>query len=461
MTKSKIYTFKVDDRSFLLSEQSLLRCPNSKFTRRIKGHAKEEDGRIIYDVIKEICYLDIDCESFKVILDILRGYVTNLKHILDPYLKSKVETDMEYFNIYLDKDDDEEKKIIHVDSEITEITSDNKAQNNNIHQTYKTSDYFIPESSENYDVLNKYLGKDRLGPGYGTTYNDLIQTAGGDHRAVNNSDPVSEYLSTTDMNNSVINDKTFQNLINDDRDPESRKINFMIDSVVEDNTNDREMDTVRASVFTPFPTPQHQNVKTEDDGNVLDEGDEFGDNHFLYTSIFPNNPEKLFSPFNMPLFMDKKIFSNTMNTQSPNFYNFPDNQSNNNSGQHNQSDEIPKLPESPKLYESLEIPELPKFEGIEDLPEIPVIHLPEFEEIRDLPKLDNIPTFDKFKDTPITRQELNSMTNSYLSINSPEGEDIKLDTQKGGDDQTTNRINIKLPQVPVIPPPIPSSFFDL
>lgn len=99
-TYNNLITFLVDDRKFVLNKDTFNNHPDSLLTKIIKNETK--DPSIIQDKLnRSIYYVDKDPESFRYIIDHLRGYTIQLDNIKDINLRNKVQYDMKYYNLPL------------------------------------------------------------------------------------------------------------------------------------------------------------------------------------------------------------------------------------------------------------------------------------------------------------------------------------------------------------------------
>lgn len=99
-TYNNLITFLVDDHKFVLNKDTFNNHPDSLLTKIIKNETK--DPSIIQDKLnRSIYYVDKDPESFRYIIDHLRGYTIQLDNIKDINLRNKVHHDMKYYNLPL------------------------------------------------------------------------------------------------------------------------------------------------------------------------------------------------------------------------------------------------------------------------------------------------------------------------------------------------------------------------
>src|SRR6185437_3118969 len=107
MIPTSLITFLVDDCKFTLSRRTFQLYPDSLLTK-IVNH-KVIDKTVTCDIVKKnIFYVDRDPESFKYIVDTIRGYdIGNPNNIENKNLCKKVIHDLEYFGL-IRKEENEE-----------------------------------------------------------------------------------------------------------------------------------------------------------------------------------------------------------------------------------------------------------------------------------------------------------------------------------------------------------------
>lgn len=96
---NNLYTFHIDNTKFVLNKDIFNNYPDCLLTKILKNEIK--DISVIPDKIdKSVYYIDRDPESFKYIIDHLRGYTVQPDNIKDINLRNKVQYDMKYFGLH-------------------------------------------------------------------------------------------------------------------------------------------------------------------------------------------------------------------------------------------------------------------------------------------------------------------------------------------------------------------------
>ena len=260
----KYYTIQIDDRVFRVSKQTLLKYPNSKFAEIIKNNTN--DHKILLDRMSNTFFVDSDPESFKVVLEMMRGYTNNLNHITDQYLLRKINKDLQYFNITFDNLETQifqnfvpsydQKDVILIDNknETNLCGGYNKIIDPQISETIISDDLnqenievFTSEKVDNFESIFTKISENNLYEGNAdknmneqVMYSDFINLIG---QFDKNSYSISEYMSgtTTDINNEYPRDDTCQNMIDlgiSQTQTNQDNIQGTVQNLIQDNSQD-------------------------------------------------------------------------------------------------------------------------------------------------------------------------------------------------------------------------------
>ena len=337
----KYYKIQIDDQIFRVSKQTLLKYTNSKFAEIIKNNTN--DHKIILDRLSSTFFIDSDPESFKVVLEVMRGYTNNLNHITDQYLLRKINKDLQYFNITLDNLEtqifqnfvpfhdqknvtlidnenkidhyEEYKKIININPQISETIIHNDLNQEN-------TEFFTPQKVANFEsIFTKISESNQTGGDIDqemngkVMYSDFINLVGQFDK--NNSYSISEYMSgnTTDMNNEYMYDDTYRNMIN---------LGISQTQTIQDTIQDTTQNNVQNSIQNSIQNTEQQKDNLQDI------------NHMFKTINKIINIDDLLSDISQNQNNVESMNINLSNSENKNIYNIDTFNDTNGSINHNQ-----------------------------------------------------------------------------------------------------------------------------